>query len=59
MFGVRKVQSLAKPTPEDENETIVEHIYDSYPFRNERSCLRSFIRLTVWTVLEMKKRGLL
>jgi hypothetical protein len=59
MFGTKKIRGLAEPIPPDENETIVEHINDSYPFCNERLSTRSFIRIIVWTVLEMKKRGFL
>jgi hypothetical protein len=55
----RLVRGLAGPIPPDANDNPVEEMYEAYPFKEERVGVRSFVRLIVWTVLEMKKRGLI
>jgi len=53
-------RGLAKePIPPDENDVLVNEIRDGYPFGQEAVGLRAFIRVAVYVVLEMKKRGLI
>jgi hypothetical protein len=43
----------------DPNEDVVTEIYRAYPYRTETFGLQAFIRTVVFTVLEMKKRGMI
>ena len=56
-FGTKVVEPDNDPPPQDPNDPLVEHLYASYPYRNEAFGVRSLIRLIVWVVFEMKKRG--
>lgn len=48
------------PTPITfSHEAIVDELHQEYPNGQEGFGLRAMIRLTVWTVLRMKERGLI
>ncbi len=55
----RKIRGLAEPIPSDPNGEIVDGIYKSYPYGCEALGVRSSIRMIVYTVMEMKRRGLI
>jgi hypothetical protein len=57
----RLVEGLAndREVPFDPNWQVVDEIRASFPYGAEQFGLKSMIRLTVHTVLEMKKRGLI
>ena len=44
---------------DDPYAVIIDEMHDSYPYGAEGIGIRSFMRLIVWTVLEMNRRGLL
>lgn len=49
----------APAVPQDPNGRVVEEIKRGYPYGAEAFGMRSIIRIAVYTVLEMKKRGLI
>jgi hypothetical protein len=58
MFA-RKIRGLAEQIPADPHDATVEDLRKSYPYSDEAFGVRSMIRLTVYVVMEMKKRGLI
>ena len=52
-------RSEPEPLPVDPNDSIVNEIYNSYPYGSESFGLRAIIRAVVVTVLELKKRGMI
>jgi len=44
---------------DDPHDSVIEEMRALYPYGAEGVGIRSFMRMIVWTVLEMKKRGLI
>jgi hypothetical protein len=53
------VRGTAQSIPHDPNEDLVIEIGRSYPFGGEQFGLKSIIRAVVYTVMEMKRRGII
>lgn len=56
-FGLKERSSKPAKAPVDECDALVTELDAAYPFKDERFGARSMIRLIIWTVMELKKRG--
>lgn len=60
MWFIRKRPvELVRAIPVDPNEIIVDELRRDYPYGAEAFGVKSLLRVTVYVVLEMKRRGMI